>query len=314
MRFDTYHPTINLIYFSVVIAATILFKHPVILMISYTSSFIYSVKLNGVKSLIFNLVLVPLIVGYAFVYSSYNHFGVTVLRTNFIDNSITLESLIYGAVIGVVISSVIMWFSCVHAVFSSDKIIYLFGRVSPKLSLFLSIVLRTVPRVKSTVKRIAIAQKTIGRGIGTGNAFRRLINVIRIISITITWMLENFIESAISMKSRGFTLKGRSAFSLYRFDYRDRSFVIAIFYCITVIIMGVLLDQMNILYNPEIIFNRITVLSHVFYIVYAFLCVFPLMLQVFGEFRFEHLRKSNNYLPFEISGADQIKNIAVKLK
>ena len=90
---------------------------------------------------------------FALYYSSYHHFGITVLRQNFIGNNMTLESLVYGMVLGVSIAGVIIWFSCVHSVVSTDKVVYLFGRVSPKLSLFLAIFLRMVPRIKGEAKK-----------------------------------------------------------------------------------------------------------------------------------------------------------------
>ena len=142
MSFDSYHPTINLIYFVSVIAAAILFKHPAYLAIAYVCSFAYSVKLGKRRALIFNLCLIPLMGIWMAWYASYHHFGVTVLTHNFIGNEITLESLVYGGVIAVVAASVIMWMSCVHRVFSTDKIVYLFGRISPKLSLMLAILLQ----------------------------------------------------------------------------------------------------------------------------------------------------------------------------
>lgn len=49
MKFDGYHPVINLIYFLSVIAFTVWFRHPVFLAIGYLSAFMYSVKLNGKK-------------------------------------------------------------------------------------------------------------------------------------------------------------------------------------------------------------------------------------------------------------------------
>lgn len=290
MRFDSYHPVINLIYFVSMFVFTIYFKQPVFLAISFLSSFIYSVKLNGKRALIFNIILLPFIGAYSLWYSYYNHFGVTNLRRNFIGNQITLESLVYGIVIGIIIATVIMWFSCVHAVVSSDKIIYLFGRISPKLSLFFSIILRTVPRIKARAKKINIAQKAIGRGANQGNILRRICNSIRILSMIITWTLENFVESSDSMRSRGYTLKGRTAFSIYRFDNRDRAFVITVFWCMTVILMGILFDQTNVMYNPEIIMNPITPMSFIFYFVYGFYCLLPMILQIAGEIKFELLR------------------------
>ena len=84
MRFDSYHPAINLIYFVAAIACIIMFDHPVYVALSYTAAFLYSVKLNGLRGLIFDLCLIPFIAGYTALYSYYTHFGVTDLRQTFI--------------------------------------------------------------------------------------------------------------------------------------------------------------------------------------------------------------------------------------
>ena len=145
MRFDSYHPMINFIYFTAAIICAIQFQHPMFLMISYLAAFLYSVKLNGKKALIFNLCLIPLAAAYTGWYAYYNHFGVTVLRLNMIGNQITLESIITGMVRGITAVTVIMIFTCIFTIVSADKIIYLFGRISPRLSLYLSVLLRFVP-------------------------------------------------------------------------------------------------------------------------------------------------------------------------
>ena len=294
MRFDSYHPTINFIYFVSVITCSLCFDHPIFLVISFTASFVYSVKLIGKKAFIFNSILIPLIGMYALWYSYYNHFGVTNLRQNIVGNQITLEALTYGIVLGVIIASVLMWFSCIHKIVSSDKVIYLFGRISPKLSLFISILLRMVPRIKQRAHTNNIAQQCIGRGINQGNIFRRIKNLFRQISILVSWITENLTQSSDSMRSRGYTLKKRTAFSIYRFDNRDRSFVITLFMCLSVIGMGILFDQTTILYNPEIIFNRITLLSISFYGAYAFFCLLPLFVQIYGEIRLRRLQRKVN--------------------
>ena len=41
MRFDSYHPTINLIYFTAAIGLTISFNHPAYVAISYALSLIH---------------------------------------------------------------------------------------------------------------------------------------------------------------------------------------------------------------------------------------------------------------------------------
>jgi energy-coupling factor transport system permease protein len=45
---------------------------------------------------------------------------------------------------------------------------------------------------------------------------------ITILSILITWALEHAIETADSMKSRGYGLPGRTAFAIYRLEKRDK--------------------------------------------------------------------------------------------
>ena len=292
MGFEKCHPAVNFIYFATVIAGMITFQHPVFLLISFVCAFIYSIKRNGWKALIFNTVLLPFIAAYAFYYSSYNHFGVTVLQQNMIGNNMTLESLVYGFVLGFVVAGVLIWFSCVYSVFTTDKVVYLFGKVSPRLSLFLAIILRMVPRIKKEAKKINTAQRGIGRGANQGNLFRRLRNSIRILSMLITWTIDSLTVASESMRSRGSTLRGRKAFSIYRFDNRDRAYVIGVFASLTVILMAVMLKQTDILYDPRIIMTPITSMSYLFYIGYAVFCLMPLGLELWTEYRFKKARKA----------------------
>ena len=292
MKFDSYHPMINLIYFVAAITCTVCFNHPIFLTIGYFCAFVYSVKLGGWKMLLLNLAFFLLAFGYAARYASYEHFGVTVLAVNMIDNQITLESLVYGLVNGFVIATVCMWCCCIFMLITADKIVYLFGRISPKLSLFISILLRTVPRVQVRAKRIEISREGIGKGIVQGNLRHKFLHLLSLISILITWTMEDFVESSNSMKSRGYSLRGRTAFSIYRFDNRDRSLIIVFFWCLTVIGMGVLLNQTTMYFDPMLIMNPITRLSYVFYVSYALFLLLPLGLQIVGEYRFDKLRTS----------------------
>lgn len=289
MRFDSYHPMINLIYFSTAIGLTVSFNHPIFVGIAYVSAFVYSVKLNGKGAVIFNTCLIPLAIAYGCWYAYYNHFGVTNLRQNFIGNEITLEALLYGLTIAFTAAAVMMFLSCIFAVFSSDKIVYLFGRISPKLSLFISILLRTVPRVKKQSRKINVAQMGIGRSPSQGSALRRILNFFRLASVVITWTLENFVETAKSMKCRGYSLKGRTAYSIYRFDNRDRSFVVVLFLLLTVVLAAWGLNQTDIYFDPMIIMNPITVISYIFYAAYGVLLLLPAILQIIGEKRFAKL-------------------------
>ena len=261
------------------------------LAISCLCAFAFSMKRNGKRAVIFNLCLLPLVVCFALYYSSYHHFGVTVLKQNFIGNNLTVESFVYGMVTGLRAAAVCMWLSCLFRVVSSDKVLYLFGRVSPRLSLFLTILLRFIPRIGREARKINLAQKGIGRGSNQGNVFRRLVNCLRIFSMLITWMISALALESDSMRSRGSLLRGRTAFSIYRFDNRDRAFVIALFSGITLTAMGAILGATTMFYNPRIIWKPLENVSAVTAAGYAALCLLPMGLELWTEYRFQRARR-----------------------
>ncbi len=85
------------------------------------------------------------------------------------------------------------------------------------------------------------AQKCIGRDASNGGVFTRARNGLTILSILVTWALENAIETADSMRSRGYGLRGRTAFSIYRFDRRDRAALVFLLACGAYVAAGALL-------------------------------------------------------------------------
>ena len=123
-----------------------------------------------------------------------------------------MESLIYGALSGLMLASILLWFSCYNKIMTSDKFIYLFGRIMPAISLLFSMVMRFVPNYKMQIQKISNAQKCIGRDVSNGTVKEKIRHGIKIISIMFTWALESAIDSADSMRSRGYGLKNRSSF------------------------------------------------------------------------------------------------------
>jgi len=169
--------------------------------------------------------------------------------------------------------------------------VYLFGKVSPRLSLFLAILLRMIPRIKREAKKINTAQQGIGKGANQGNLWQRIRNCIRIFSMLITWTIDSLTVASESMRSRGSSLRGRKAFSIYRFDDRDRVYVVGMFLCLTLTVMAVILKQTNIIYDPKISIPPITFMSYLFYAGYTVFCLMPLGLELWTEYRFWKARK-----------------------
>ncbi|PEL09899.1 energy-coupling factor transporter transmembrane component T [Bacillus sp. AFS017336] len=292
--FSSCHPFINMFYFTAVIIFSMFFLHPALLIISLLVAVIYSIYLNGVKSVKFNFfMMLPTMIIAAIINPTFSHAGVTILYYIDDGNPITLESILYGLAVACMLVTVINWFACYNAVMTSDKFIYLFGRILPSLSLIFSMVLRFVPRFKMRIKEIAEAQRSIGKSTSNGNIFHRIKNGLNIISILVTWALENGIETADSMKSRGYGLRGRTAFSIFKFEKRDR-IVLAIFIvCTTIILIGTYQGITSIKYYPAILIKPLTIWNLFVYFTYLLFLFTPMILNVMEDLKWKSI-KSNS--------------------
>lgn len=289
--FAAFHPIVNFTYFVAVLLFSMFFMHPVFLCISLLCSFCYSVVLKGKKAVRFNLLyLLPLLFFMAVLNPAFNHAGVTILFFLKDGNPITLESILYGLAAACMFIAVICWFSCYNVVMTSDKFIYLFGRIIPGLSLILSMVLRFLPRYKAQIKVISNAQKCIGRDVSNGNILERAKNGITILSIMTTWALENAIETADSMKSRGYGLPGRTSFSIFRFDSRDKAVFNLMLGLIAIVLAGAVTGQNSMRFFPSLKLPSLTVLSIGVYIAYLILCLIPVIVDTVEECKWKHIQ------------------------
>lgn len=282
--FAGYHPAVNFIYFVLVLLCTMFFMHPVCLAISLVCSIAYSVKLNGKKAVKFNLkYMLPLLLVSALLNPAFNHEGVTILTYLPSGNPLTLESVAYGIAAACMLVSVISWFSCYNAVMTSDKFIYLFGRVIPSLSLIFSMVLRFVPKFKEQMKVVSNAQKCVGRDVSNGSVVQRVKHGLTILSILTTWALENAIETADSMKSRGYGRPGRTAFSIFTFDARDKKALLAIGAAGVYTVIGAVMGGMHYRFFPSMKGLPPTPYSVSVFAAYFVLCTIPLIMEFWED-------------------------------
>lgn len=276
--FSTYHPLVNFLYFGFVFAFSMVFMHPVCLGISLTCGIIYSISLKGKKAVKFNFAfLLPVMLVTALINPAFNHEGATLLTYLPTGNPLTFESIAYGIAASAMLSAVICWFSCYNEIMTSDKFVYLFGRVIPSLSLVLSMALRFVPKFKAQIKVVSNAQKCIGRDVSDGGIFERSRHGITILSIMVTWALENAIETADSMRSRGYGLPGRTAFSIYRFDNRDKKALITIALLGSYVLLGGILGGLKWRYFPTIKGSTSGIYTISLWISYMGLCLVPVI-------------------------------------
>lgn len=296
--FSRCHPILNFYFFAVVLGITMFAQHPAILAISFLGAASYAIRLGGwEKTLKMNMLFtLPGLLIAAVFNPLFNHYGVT--RLVYIESSgnwVTLEAIVYGLVLGCVIFIMIQWFACYNKVMTSDKFIYLFGRIIPALSLILSMALRFVPHFQAQMRVIRNGQRCVGMDVSNAGLIKKARYALNMLSILVTWALENAIDTADSMKSRGYGLPGRTAYSIYRSDKRDRRLGALMLALTALIIYGCARGAAFVQYDPRILIAGFTIFGHdapikcsaalsaAVYLAFGLFCFLPLLLGVAEE-------------------------------
>lgn len=251
--FSSYHPIVNFAYFLLVFAFSMCFMHPLCLLISFVSALNYYYYLHKEKTAQFLMKAVaPMMLLTAVINPAFNHQGKIILYYLPSGNPFTLESVVYGMAAATMLSAVLLWFGCYSSVMTSDKFVYLFGRIVPALSLVLSMGLRFIPRFMEQFRQVKEAQAGIRKDTSNGSIRDRMKIAFACFSIMVTWSLENAIETADSMKCRGYGLQKRTAFSIYQIRKRDKEVLLWMGICSTYLLYGSLSGGLFWRYFPSI--------------------------------------------------------------
>ena len=172
--FSKTHPLVSFLFFAAAITFSFLLTQPFCVAIGLLCALANALYLNGKKAVSLSLkFLLPASLFIIFINPLVNHRGATVLCYLPWGNPLTLESLLYGFVSAAVIGSAALWFSSFNAVITSDKIIFLFGKISPALSLILAMALRFIPLFTMRFKETMRAQRQITQAATAGSKASR---------------------------------------------------------------------------------------------------------------------------------------------
>ena len=284
--FMEYNPIVVTVYFLAVAGIAMFCMNPVILVLSLIGALLLFFVRNGLKSPKTHLFSLGLFIVIALINPLVSHNGVTVLFV-MNHNPVTLEALIYGLAASTMILSVLYWFRSFSQIMTSDKLLYIFGALSPKLALILSMALRYVPLFGRQAEKVKQTQKALGL-YKEENIVDNFKGGLRIFSIMITWALENGIVTADSMAARGYGIGKRSRFTLFRFQKED-VFLLGISVVLSALtLFGI--SYIDVAYYPAVKMSEMTWTGHVGYISYAVLMLLPVIIEGKELYRWKYLR------------------------
>lgn len=289
--FSSYHPAVAFCYFVAVIGCAMFVMHPAFLASALIGGIAYRLYLGSGRGMgaVAGMMVVACLLP-AIINPLFNHEGATILMYLPSENPLTLESIVFGIATGAMLAAVVVWFGCYQIVMTSDKFIYLFGKLLPALSLIFSMVLRFVPRFQGQLSRVSYAQRCIGRDMASGGVAARARHGVKTMSIMATWALESSVETADSMRSRGYGLRGRTSFSLFRFDTRDGVLVGVIAALLAVVLAGLATGALDFFYFPMMTAPARTPLAVLSCAAFGILCALPLVIDCLDEMQWRYLR------------------------
>ena len=283
------HPAVNLIFFLFAIGITMFSTSPAFLAVTLVFSWIYSILLSGKRAIKSNLIFtIPILIIMTVINTMFTHNGATVLF--YVNNSrITLEALLYGLAAAVLLSSIIVWFSCFNVVMTSDKLIFIFGKAAPVLGLTLSMIFRFIPLLKARFREISMGQRCMGRHV-TGGFMAKLRQVTKEVSILISWSLEAAIETSDSMEARGYGLPGRTSFHLFKMTPTDKVLLTGISISGIIGAVGCALGKTSIYYYPKVVLGQWDIMTVITFAAYIALLAVPVIADILGEIKWQQYR------------------------
>ncbi len=279
--FKDCNPFAVAVYFVAVTGVTMFCSDPVINMISLLGSITVYQTYHGAKAMRMHAFALAVILASTIINPLVSHNGKTVL---FIlnDNPITLEATLFGVSSGLMIAAVMYWFSSFSFIMTSDRLLYIFGSLSPRLALLLSMTLRYIPLFKDQLRRVRNTQTALGL-YDQDNIIDKARSEMRVFSVMVTWALENGIITADSMTARGYGIGKRTHFSVFKFALGDILLLVTSVLLLALSAVGI--NGAGFGFYPEISLPK----GAYGYISFGVLCILPTVINMKEALRWKYL-------------------------
>ncbi|OME86582.1 hypothetical protein BK120_06455 [Paenibacillus sp. FSL A5-0031] len=219
--FGSVHPVTSFSYYTGVITFGMLLFHPVFLLTSLAAITVIIVIHGEGKRLLKLLPYYVLMGGLVAVLNPlFSHRGRHILFY-FMDQPITLEAILYGVTMMLSLLCILLAFVSFQQIVTTEKWMYLFSRVAPRTALLTSMSIRFVPLFLRRLDQITTVQRIKGVSILEGSLKKRSKDGMLLVRVLLTWSLEEALQTADSMKARGYGAAKRSSYVIYRMDRRD---------------------------------------------------------------------------------------------
>ncbi|MCK0470573.1 energy-coupling factor transporter transmembrane component T [Halalkalibacter sp. APA_J-10(15)] len=273
------HPFVNFLYYFCVGCAMMFFSHPLFLGTAILLLCLLNI-VHGNKTVLSKYVFYLMFMGLIVILLNpiFVRRGSTILFY-FRHNPITLESIVYGLVMALLLIGILILFLSFHQVLNGRKFMFLFRKVWPQLGLLLMLTIRFVPLFIRRWKEIYDTQKVRQYSMTEGSIKVRAQRGMLYMQKLLTWSLEEALQSAESMKARGYGTSKRSVYHLYHLTIRDLGMIVFLLSLTGIAIVGAQQGYGVLTIYPELESWTFTLLDWTYFVVFILLVSFPILLE-----------------------------------
>ncbi|WP_253904626.1 energy-coupling factor transporter transmembrane component T [Adlercreutzia sp. ZJ473] len=222
--FDALHPVVAVAYAAIALVLTMAAFQPVLVALALASAVCLGVCLRGgcqvARAALWQ---VPMLVLVALANPLFSPMGSTELFRIGV-RAVYFESFAYGLCMGALLMAVMVEFANAACVLTSDKVTGVLGNRLPTVALMTSMCMRLIPRFVRQGREISAVQGacTAARQTISFGKAARLREGARVASALVGWGMENSLETADAMRSRGWASgRTRTTYRRQRFARAD---------------------------------------------------------------------------------------------
>ena len=218
--FSMSHPAVPALYMVLTLGLTMFSMQPVLIALSLAGGLAYGFATRGtVRTLGALRWQLPVILIIALVNPLFSASGSTELfRIGM--RAVYLESLVYGLCMGGLFVASVLWFEAAASMLEYDKVLALLGNAAPVIALMISMCMRLIPQFLRRGRTVLAVQDAIDMpGRKPADPVR---SRLRASSVLMGWGMEDSLERADAMRSRGWgAVPRRTTYARYRLGRSD---------------------------------------------------------------------------------------------
>ena len=254
-------------------------NHPIFLMIACILLIIVNCTHENIDEL---KKWIPMLVGMSLMIILLNMFLVTtgsnVLFSVF-GRMVTIEATMFGIVMALSIILILLLFISFNQILNGNKFLFIFSGFLPRTAFLTMLAVRFVPLLKKRLDEITDVQRVKGLTIASGSLKQRCKDGMTLIQILLTWSLEEAVETADSMKTRGYGIGKRSPYVPYKWTRRDYTWLLVLFCLLIICLVGGALGHGRIIIYPELGSLQLTRLDGLLLLNIIMMLSFPLLVE-----------------------------------